>query len=102
MVQVRIVLDEEKILKEQHYDLDKMWAAIDDAFLRYDLIKTDIGIFRDSGKDRDYGRLWSIVFALGEIKWFMDNVSEWYWLNTDESGFEEDLLLEMRRVTATA
>jgi|GEM_PF-715361 len=80
---IRIVMDEEKILKEDKYDLEKMYKAIDDIAMYSEMKKIDKYYYVSMNNSWvDLG-----VFAfnnLEEKEWFMDNVKEWLWLDKIE------------------
>ena len=80
---IKIVMDEEKILREGKYTLEEIYKNIDDLaeFSRMKKIDkyyyvskndspTDLGCF-----------VWS---NLEEQDWFIDNVKEWLWLDKEE------------------
>ena len=43
MLELKIVLDEEKVIREDRYDLSLMWKMIDTCFLEDGLIKIEKG-----------------------------------------------------------
>jgi len=75
---IRIVMDEEKIIKEDKYDLDKIYQAID-----------EIAEFAKMVSINDTpSALGCFVFTnLEEQEWFMNNVKEWTWYD-DEGVFD--------------
>jgi len=80
---MRIVMDEEKILKEDIYDLDKIYEAIDKIAIYSEMKKVDKNYYVSMNNSPvDLG-----VFAwtnLQKKEWFMENVKEWLWLDKIE------------------
>ncbi len=94
MLKVEIAFDEDKVLAEEKYDLDKMYEIIDNAFAKYGIIKLDKGIYRDKGSNKDFGSMWCVILALSETDWFMDNVTKLMWYNSDFGENESDFSVE--------
>jgi len=86
---VKIVLDEEKILKKQEYSLEKMYRAIDDIaqksnmkkinkyyYISLDNTPIDLGVF--------------VICKLKRTNWFMENVENLIWL--DKGGEPQNMI----------
>ena len=83
----RFILDEEKILREDKYDLDKMYEIIEEMANKCGLIKIDKNTYHCKGDREDLGRLGSFVHGgLLECDWFTLNVKEWEWLSEKEGN----------------
>lgn len=83
----RIVLDEEKILKEGQYDLDKLYQLIDELAAESGLIKIDKHTYHCRGDEKDLACLGIFVLQhLVEYDWFTLNVKEWDWLSEKEGN----------------
>ena len=83
----RFVLDEEKILRENKYDLDKMYAKIEEMAKECGLIKIDKNTYHCKGDKEDLARLGGFVLDyLVESEWFTLNVKEWECLDSDEGN----------------
>lgn len=83
----RIVLDEEKILKENKYDLNKMYETIDKLAEESGLIKIDKHTYHCKGNDKDLACLGIFVMQhLVEYEWFTLNVKEWDWISEKEGN----------------
>lgn len=84
---IKIVMDEEKILKENRYKLEDIYKAIDELAEFAGMKKLDKYYYvsqNDTPSD-----LGCFVYSNLEDKdWFMDNVKEWLWLDKDE-GVED-------------
>ena len=78
---VRIVLDEEKILREGKYKLDELYAYLDEIAKEADLTKQDKYNYLGKGDDEDLSRvgIFTVVEAV-ENKAITLNVKEWLWL----------------------
>jgi len=92
---MRIVMDEEKILKEDIYDLDEMYKAIDDIAIYAEMKKIDKYYYvsqNDSWVD-----LGCFMFSnLQKKEWFMDNVKEITWYDKIEGVSDIIKFLEER------
>jgi len=77
---MRIVMDEEKILKEDIYDLEKLYKAIDDIAIYSEMKK--INKYYYVSMNNSWVDLGVFAFNnLEEKEWFIDNVKEWLWLD---------------------
>lgn len=78
---VRIVLDEEKILREGKYKLDELYAYLDEIAKEAKLTKQDKFNYLSSGDENDLARIG--IFTINnavENEAITRNVKEWYWL----------------------
>lgn len=94
MLKVEIEINEEKVLIEGRYDLDKMYEILDAAFDEYGIIKIGKGVYRDTGSKKDWGNMWCVILALSETDWFMDNASKLMWYNSNRGNDENDFYHE--------
>ncbi len=78
---VRIVLDEEKILREGKYKLDELYAYLDEIAKEADLTKQDKCNYIGKGDEKDFSRIgiFTVVEAV-ENEAITRNVKEWYLL----------------------
>lgn len=78
---VRIVLDEEKILREGKYKLDELYTYLDEIAKKAKLTKQDKFNYLSSGDENDLARvgIFTINYAV-ENEAITRNVKEWYWL----------------------
>lgn len=91
----RIVLDEEKILRENVYDLEKMYGAIDEMAQDSGLVKIDRHTYHCKGNEKDLACLGIFVFSgLIECDWFTLNVKEWTWISEKEG--DKDLIAKSK------
>jgi len=80
---IKIVMDEEKILREQEYKLEDIYNGIDHLAQFAGMKKID-KYYYVSQNDTP-SELGCFVFAnLEERKWFMDNVKEIIWYDKDD------------------
>jgi virulence-associated protein VapD len=94
MLKVEIKMNEDKIVKEKVYDLDNVYETLDTAFAQFNLPKISKGIYTNGNSKYDYAHLWSVIWDLTEEKWFMDNVSDFIWYNSDIGENEADFSVE--------
>ena len=79
---VRIVLDEEKILREGKYKLDELYAYLDEIAKEADLSKLDKYTYVGKGDKEDFSRVG--IFCITEVvenESITKNLKEWYWLD---------------------
>ena len=89
------VLDEEKILREKKYDLEKMYQTIDKIAKRSGMIKIDKNTYHCEGDENDLGCLGLFIHCnLLECDWFIRNVKEWQWISEREGDL--DIIKEER------
>ena len=80
---IKIVMDEEKILREGKYTLEEIYKNIDD-LAEFSRMKK-IDKFYYVSKNDSPSDLGCFVWSnLEEQDWFIDNVKEWLWLDKEE------------------
>ena len=95
MLKMQVVMDYEKIRRDNVYDVDKIERAIDSVLLgEYGFMKHADGLYLESGKSDDYTNFWSAILLLKDEGWFLDNVKTWLWFNSDDSHDPEDFAVE--------
>lgn len=99
---VEILLDEEKIKKDDKYEPQVMYDYIKDMFKHFDLpeVKTNKPnhiIFTDKGSNKDMGGLASAAFDLYEMDWFKKYAVEFYWYeqNNDNTVSKSNIFDEL-------
>ncbi|MCI8418630.1 MAG: hypothetical protein HFI33_14240 [Lachnospiraceae bacterium] len=109
MLKMIIRMDDNKINIEKKYRLDGIYKAIDNTFLKMGLPRMEDTsgslVYCDNGHTTDYGRFGKIVNTLKRQPWFMENVIEWLFCDSDDSESpddfnEEDLLSHYRQKQA--
>lgn len=92
----RIVLDEEKIIKEGKYDLNKLYQNIDEIAEYVGLIKKNKYTYICQGNEHDLASLAVFNFQkLIEKEWFTKNIKEWVWINKEEG--DENLIEHFKK-----
>ncbi|OBV28815.1 hypothetical protein BKN38_07820 [Helicobacter sp. CLO-3] len=87
----KIILDEEKILREDKYDLEQMYQLIDELARESGLIKIDKHTYHCKGNEQDLACLGIFVYKnLVEHDWFTLNLKEWIWISEKEG--DSDLI----------
>ncbi|MCR6572329.1 hypothetical protein CINS5915_02535 [Campylobacter insulaenigrae] len=85
----KIVLDEEKILKEGKYNLKDLYKTIDEYAKESGMIKIDKETYHCKGDKYDLGCLGMFIhYNLLECDWFTLNVKEWTWLSEKEGNID--------------
>lgn len=79
------ILDEEKILRENQWNLEKIYETIDEIAKHSGMIKIDKNTYHCKGNEWDLDCLGVFIHKhLMKYKWFTLNVKEWTWLSEDE------------------
>lgn len=80
---IKIVMDEEKILREAKYSLEEIYKSIDD-LAEFSRMKK-IDKYNYVSKNDTPSDLGCFVWSnLEEQNWFIENVKEWLWLDKDD------------------
>ena len=96
----RFILDEEKILKEDKYDLDKMYEIIEEmATKRAGLTKVSKNHYEFRGEKNAQAHLGILVFnCLLDSEWFTKNVKTWEWLgDSNDENYVGDLINSFKK-----
>lgn len=93
MVRMIIRMNEEKILRENQYDIDDIYRVLHEVCEEEGLIeeegeKNEI-IYRGCGDDKDLARVFLATEGLDSADWFLDNCSYWHVVDDNE---DEDWL----------
>ena len=84
MMKMKIVMDEDRIAKEDKYDLMKIYSYLDKLFQKRGMKKEDgwyiNGNFTTCG---------AVIIHLTSKDWFLDNVDEWLWYDEDDESTED-------------
>ena len=86
----KIVLDEDKIIKDGIYDLDKIYDYMDKLAQEYNLTKIDKYTFLTQGNNMDMANL-CLFCEIENYDWFIDNLKEWLWLE-DNGNYVVDII----------
>lgn len=87
----RIVIDEEKVLREEIYDLEEMYRLLDWFAEDSGMVKKDKFTYECRGDERDMSSLATFLYVyIRRMKWLTTNLKQWEWL---ENGVAtEDLI----------
>ena len=99
MFGTRFELDEEKIVREDIYDLDSMYAKIEElATKRAGLTKVSKNHYEFRGEKNALAHLGILVFnCLLHCDWFTKNVKKWEWLgDSNDENYVEDLIVSFK------
>ncbi len=81
----KIVIDEEKVLREKKYKLDVIYEYLDRLTKQCDLIKVDKNTFHAKGNENDLANLGLFVYKHAiKNEWITKNVKEWVWISQKE------------------
>ena len=106
MFAMKIQMDEEKILREGKINLQKVYAALDRIFAKYNLVKGETepdGTLNYLGTEsnKDFGRFTTVAINLEDVNtWFAPNCKKWLWGDNEEIPGVwnwEDMLEAMRK-----
>lgn len=95
MLSIRIVLDEEKILKNGKYKLEELYAYLDETAQKTGLIRVDKNNYIGKGDAKDLSRV-GIFTLCNAVKneAITKNVKEWLWL--DDNKCESNIITESK------
>jgi hypothetical protein len=97
LLKCEIQLDEKKILEDGIYKPETIYDAVDNMFLKNDLIKGKNGFYYEKGNELDFAHFWSAILSLKNQSWFMPYVTKWLWYNS-ENAEAEDIIAGLKRV----
>ena len=83
----KIVIDEEKVLREKKYKLDVIYEYLDQLTKQCDLIKVDKNTFHAKGNENDLANLGLFVYKHAiKNEWITKNVKEWVCISQKEGN----------------
>lgn len=85
MMKMLIRLDEEKIAREEKYDINETKAYLNAIFKKRNMTLDDDDWYTDG----DFTACGALIIKLSKKKWFMDNVLEWLWYDTEDQSLED-------------
>lgn len=102
MLKLEFKLDEQKIVAEQKYSMEAIYAAADSAFRKYrfrkEILEDGTVCYWGNGRPEDYGAFGRLITSLKDKPWFLDNLSRWLWYNSDDGANENDYAVEDLRL----
>ena len=105
MFAMKIQMDEEKILREGKINLQKVYAALDRIFAKYNLVKGETEpdgtlTYLGTESNKDFGRFAIVEMNLQDINtWFVPNCKKWFFGGDEDKGYWEwdNVLDNMRK-----
>ena len=92
----KIVIDEEKVLREKKYKLDVIYEYLDKLAKQCDLIKIDKNTFHAKGDEKDLANLALFVCKYAvKNEWLTKNIKEWIWIS--ERNGDEDMVARFKK-----
>lgn len=92
----KIVIDEEKVLREKKYNLSAMYEYLDELGKQCDLIRIDKNTFHAKGNENDLANLGIFIYDNAiEKEWLTKNVKEWIWIS--ENSGNEDMMAKFKK-----
>ena len=92
----KIVIDEEKVLREKKYKLDVIYEYLDKLAKQCDLIKIDKNTFHAKGDEKDLANLALFVCKYAvKNEWLTKNIKEWIWIS--ENSGNEDMMAKFKK-----
>ena len=85
MMKMYISLDNNKILREKKYSLDKINNYLDVQFENRGMTKAQDGWYING----DFASCGAMSVKLSRLDWFMDNVDEWLWCDTSDQSVDD-------------
>ena len=83
----KIVIDEEKVLREKKYKLDVIYEYLDELAKQCDLIRIDKNTFHAKGDERDLANVGMFVYKHAiKNEWVTKNAKEWLWISQREGN----------------
>lgn len=95
MIKMLVVLDEEKIIRDDVYELNEVKEFIVMVFEKCGITKRDSeGWFLSQDDKYDYGRFMMVIDHFIHDEGIYDNLKEWIWVVNDRTN---DVLSEFNR-----
>lgn len=83
----KIVIDEEKVLREKKYRLDVIYEYLDKLAEQCNLIRIDKNTFHAKGDENDLANVGLFVYKHAiKNEWITKNVKEWTWISQREGN----------------
>lgn len=92
----KIVIDEEKVLREKKYKLDVIYEYLDKLTQQCDLIRIDKNTFHAKGDEKDLANVALFVCKYAvENEWLTKNIKEWIWISKNSGN--EDMTAKIKK-----
>jgi hypothetical protein len=95
MIKMQIVMDDDKIRRQEQYNVDKIYKTLDSFLVgKLGLQKADDGFYLGRGDRKDFSYFGLAFNTLRKKEWFLDNVETWLYFNSDASDDPNDFVIE--------
>ena len=85
----KIVIDEEKVLREKKYRLDVIYEYLDKLAQQCNLIRIDKNTFHAKGNEKDLANVALFVCKYAvENERLTKNIKEWVWISQKEGNID--------------
>lgn len=81
MIKMLVVLDEEKIIRDEEFDLNGMKKYVEVVFEKSGITKCDAeGWFLSQDDKYDYGKFMQVMYVLSRNEDIFSNLKQWIWV----------------------
>jgi virulence-associated protein VapD len=95
MIKMQILMDEKKILREKKYDINKIYAFLDEVFVsKCGLKKGTEGFYFETGTNDDLALFAKAIRILERQEWFLQNVDTWLLFDSTDRDNPNDFIIE--------
>ena len=100
LLDTKIVIDEEKVLREKKYKLDVIYEYLYKLAEQCNLIRIDKNTFKNTfhakGNEKDLANVALFVCKYAvENEWLTKNIKEWIWIS--ENSGNEDMMAKFKK-----
>ena len=92
----KIILDEEKIIKEGEYNVDNLYEQIKACAKENNLIEIDKNTYHAKESEHALANLFNFINKIQEISMFTKNIKEWILIDEEEENV--DIIEESKRL----
>ena len=85
MMKMLINLDEDKIISEGKYDINKIKDYLNKSFAKRGMVKSEDNWYING----NFTTCGSLIITLSQKEWFMDNLIDWLWYDSSDSSIED-------------
>lgn len=85
MMKMLVVMDEDKIAHEGKYDLNKINAYLAKLFSKRGMTRDEDNWYVNG----NFTACGSLIIKLSSTEWFMDNIEQWIWYDTEDMSTED-------------
>ena len=85
MMKMLINLDEDKIISEGKYDINKIKDYLNKSFAKRGMVTSEDNWYING----NFTTCGSLIITLSQKEWFMDNLIDWLWYDSSDSSTED-------------